>query len=143
MPSNSIPQRTTRWFPLTRATLRTRPEQLIYVHDTYPAVPLASVSWPKFVALRDGNRTLSGLAALAPGNITITGGGEPQQVVAFSVSGDFFSVLGVGPAYGRLINRDDDVPNGGKVIALSYGLWQRRFGADPKVVGQAIALRAE
>ena len=120
-----------------------RPEQLIYVHDTYPAVPLASVSWPKFVALRDGNRTLSGLAALAPGNITITGGGEPQQVVAFSVSGDFFSVLGVGPAYGRLINRDDDVPNGGKVIALSYGLWQRRFGADPKVVGQAITVDGE
>ena len=40
------------------------PDRLIYAHDTYPAVPLASVSWPKFVALRDGNRTLSSIAAM-------------------------------------------------------------------------------
>ena len=116
------------------------PEQLIYVHDTYPAVPLASVAWPKFVALRDGNRTLVSLAALAPGNVTITGRGEPQQVTAYSISGDFFTVFGVGPEYGRLINRDDDVPNGGKVIALSYGLWQRRFGGDPRIVGQPVTV---
>jgi putative ABC transport system permease protein len=116
------------------------PEQLIYAHDTYPAVTQASVSWPKFVALRDGNRTLSALAAIAPGNVTITGRGEPQQAVAFTVSGDFFTVFGVGPEYGRPINRDDDVPNGGKVIALSHALWQRRFGGDPKIIGQALTV---
>ena len=116
------------------------PMQLIYLHDTYPAVPNASVSWPKFVALRDGNRTLSTLTALAPGNVTITSNGEPEQVAAFSVSGDFFTVFGVPPKSGRPINRDDDVPNGGKVIALSYGLWQRRFGGDPKIVGQAVTV---
>ena len=120
-----------------------RPEQLIYVHDTFPAVQLASVSWQKFLALRDGNRTLMALAALAPGNVTITGRGEPQQVVAFRVSGDFFTVLDVGPEYGRSITRDDDVPNGGKVIAISYGLWQRRFGGDPKIVGQALTVDGE
>src|SRR4030095_3319703 len=99
----------------------------------------ASVSWPKFLALRDGTRTLSSLAAIAPGNVTITGRGDPQQVVAFTVSGDFFGVFGVGPAYGRLINRDDDVPNGGNVIALSYGLWQRGFGGDPAIAGDTLA----
>jgi putative ABC transport system permease protein len=119
------------------------PEQLIYVHDTYPAVPLASVSWPKFLALRDGNRTLASLAAVAPGNVTFTGDGDPQQAVAFSVSGDFFAVFGVGPQYGRLLSRDDDVPNGGNVIALSYGLWQRRFGGDPRVVGRAVTVDGE
>jgi putative ABC transport system permease protein len=117
-----------------------QPEQLIYAHDTYPAVPLASVSWPKFVALRDGNRTLTSLAAIAPGNVTIAGLGEPQQVTAYSVSGDFFTVFGVPPQYGRLIGRDDDVPNGGKVIALSQGLWQRRFGGDPGIIGQAVTV---
>ena len=100
------------------------PAQLIYAHDTYPAVPLASVSWPKFVALRDGNRTLRSLAALAPGTATITGRGEPQQVFASRVSGDFFNVLGVPPLAGRLIGPTDDVPNGGKVIAISYALWR-------------------
>ena len=116
------------------------PGQLIYAHDTFPAVTLASVSWPKFLALRDGNRTLASLAAIAPGNVTITGRGEPQQITAFNVSGEFFTVFGVGPAFGRPINRDDDVPNGGKVIALSYGLWQRRFGGDPRIVGQSVTV---
>jgi putative ABC transport system permease protein len=116
------------------------PEQLIYLHDTYPAVPSASVSWPKYVALRDGNRTLNALGAAAPGNVTLTGRGEPQQLTAMSVSGDFFTVFGVAPQYGRLIGRDDDVPNGGKVIALSYGLWQRRFGGDARIVGQTLTV---
>jgi len=116
------------------------PGQLIYVHDTYPAVPSASVSWPKFVALRDGNRTLSSLAAFAPQNVNLTGRGEPQQVVSFAVSGDYFTLLGVPPYIGRLISRDDAVANGGKVIALSYGLWQKRYSGDPRVVGQSITV---
>jgi putative ABC transport system permease protein len=119
------------------------PDRLIYVHDTYPAVFNASVSWPKFVALRDGARTLSSFAALAPGSVTITGRGEPQQVSAYRVSGDFFTVLGTAPHLGRLLNRDDDVPNGGKAIALSYALWQRRYGGDPRIVGQAITVNGE
>jgi putative ABC transport system permease protein len=64
------------------------PDQLIYVHDTYPAVTFASVSWPKFLALRDGTRTLSSLAAIGPASLNITGRGEPQQVIASRVWGD-------------------------------------------------------
>ena len=120
-----------------------QPEQLIYAHDTFPAVSLASVSWPKFLALRDGNRTLSALAAIGRGSLSLTGRGEPEQVVASRVSGDYFTVLGVSPRLGRLLNRDDDVPNGGKVIALSYGLWQRRYGGDPGIVGQALTVDGE
>src|SRR3954469_24900251 len=71
-----------------------RPDQLIYVHDTYPAVPSASVSWPKFVALREGNRPLPSLAAGAPNNVNLPGRGEPQQVIGYAVSGDFFGVFG-------------------------------------------------
>src|SRR6476659_1026886 len=48
-----------------------RPEQLIYAHDSFPAVQSASVSWPKYLALRDGNRTLAALGALAPAAITL------------------------------------------------------------------------
>ena len=117
-----------------------QPAQLIYLHDTYPAVPNASVSWPKFLALRDGNRTMASLAALTPASVNLTGRGDPVQLPVVRVSGDFFTVLGVGPHLGRLLNREDDVPNGGKAIALSYGLWQRRFAGDPKIVGQAIAI---
>ena len=119
------------------------PEQLIYAYDTFPAVPNASVGWPKYLALRDGTRALTALGALAPGTVTITGKGEPQQAVATRISGDFFKVFEVSPAYGRLLNRGDDLPNGGKAIALSFGLWQRRFGGDPRIVGQTITVNAE
>ena len=119
------------------------PGELIYVHDTYPAVQLASVSWPKFIALRDGNRTLSGLAALAPGTVTITGHGDPREAAAYRVSGDFFSVLGVPPLLGRPLVRSDDVPNGGRVIVLSEAFWRGTFGGDPQVVGQTVTVDGE
>src|SRR5262245_51614100 len=50
-----------------------KPEALIYVHDTYPAVTFASVSIAKYVALRDGNRTLEALGAQTPGSVALTG----------------------------------------------------------------------
>ena len=114
------------------------PDQLIYAHDTFPAVPLASVSWLKFVALRDGNQTLMALAATASGTLTISGRGDPQRVVTPRVSGDFFKVLGVAPLAGRGITPTDDVPNAAPVVVLSYGLWQRAFGGDMRIVGEAV-----
>ena len=51
------------------------PRQLIYLHDTYPAVANASVSWPKFIALRDGARTMASMAAIAPVALNLTGRG--------------------------------------------------------------------
>ena len=114
------------------------PRQLIYLHDTYPAVPTASVSFAKFVALRDGAQTMASLAAMAPVSLTVTGRGDPVQVSAMRVSGDFFPAFGTRPQFGRLLNREDDLPNAGKVIALSHPLWQRRFGGDQRIVGQSV-----
>ena len=115
------------------------PDQLIYLHDTSPAVQSASVSWPKFVALRDGNRTLASLAAVrSPAALTITGGAEPQQIAVARVSGDFFKVFSVAPLAGRWIKREDDVPNGQPVIVLGHGFWQRVFGGERTIVGQQV-----
>jgi putative ABC transport system permease protein len=115
-----------------------RPEQLIYVHDSYPAVASASVSWAKYLALRDGNRTLEKLGAMAPSALTLTGRGEPQQLSVYRVSGDFFDVLKTRPLFGRTIVRSDDDENAEPVIVLSHGVWQRVFGGNPNVVGQTI-----
>jgi predicted permease len=114
------------------------PQQLLYAHDYDPAAPSASVSWPKFLALRDGNRTLSALGAVAPGAITMTGRGEPQQITVARVSGDFFDVFRSAPLAGRAIARPDDDENAEPVIVLGYGLWQRAFGGNPAIVGQTI-----
>jgi putative ABC transport system permease protein len=112
--------------------------QLIYVHDSYPSVQSASVSWPKYQAFRDGNRTLTALGAIAPAAITLTGRGEPQQLAVSRVSGDFFDVFKTAPLTGRTIGRSDDLESAEPVIVLSYGLWQRVFGGDPAVLGQTI-----
>lgn len=116
------------------------PGRLIYVHDTYPAVFNASVSWSKYLALRDGNRTLAALGAYSPGTVNLTGRGEPIQITAPRVSGDFFAALGVAPLSGRPIVRSDDVPNGVNAIVFSYGLWQRLYGSDTKIIGQDIVV---
>ncbi len=114
------------------------PDRLIYIHDTFPAVANASVSWTKFVALRDGTRTLDALAGTSSGIQTITGRGEPRRIVTPRVSGDFFKVLGVPPLAGRGFTPSDDVPNAAPVIVLTYGLWQRVFAGDPRIIGEAL-----
>src|SRR5262249_34936008 len=101
-----------------------QPDRLIYAHDTFTTVPQASTSWTKYVALRDGNRSLTALGAFAPSALTLTGSGEPQQLTVSRVSGDFFDVFRVAPFAGRTIARSDDVQNAAGTIVLSYGLWQ-------------------
>src|SRR3954447_10440312 len=59
---------------------------LIYFHDASPITPVASVSWAKFVALRDENRTLSSIAAMTPGTMTLTKRGDPQRLQVLRVS---------------------------------------------------------
>jgi predicted permease len=112
--------------------------RLLYVHDTFPAVANASVSMPKFVTLRDGNRSLSSLAATSPASLTVTGIGDPQILGVTRVSGDFFDVLGVAPLAGRTITRADDVPDAAPVIVLTYGAWQRLFGGARDIVGRTM-----
>src|ERR1051325_3432979 len=67
------------------------PDRLIYAHDTFTTVPSASVSWRKYVALRDGNQTLTALGAVAPGAITPTARREPQQMNVARAPGYFFN----------------------------------------------------
>src|SRR5262249_29498393 len=113
-------------------------DRLIYVHDTFPAVANASVSLSKFLALRDGNRSLSAFAATAPGSLTVTGIGDPQQLGVTRVTGDFFDVLGVAPLAGRTITRGDAGPNAAPVIVLTYGAWQRLLGGARDVIGRTV-----
>ena len=64
---------------------------------------------------------------------TLTGGGEPEPIPGEQVTHEYFSVLGVAPALGRDFRAEDDVPNAPRVVIISDGLWQRRFGGDPSV----------
>src|SRR6202008_4622739 len=71
---------------------------------------------------------------------TMTGRGEPVQMLADRATTNFFAVLGTPPLIGRTFTTDRDLSRVEPEVVLSYGLWQRRFGGDPGVVGQSIVL---
>jgi predicted permease len=89
------------------------------------------------------NTVFEGLAAYTGGGTILSGRGEPETLAAPQASANFFSVLGVDPFLGRTFQVGEDKPGAAKVVVLTYGLWQRRFGGDRSVLGQALTLNGE
>jgi predicted permease len=128
------------------------PQQLVIVGD--PTVvngvsngtPQTSIfSYPLYKELRDRNSVFSGLSAAASnkGVQVGTGQGGPldEKVTARMVSGNYFSVLGLEPAAGRLISDSDDTAeNANPVVVLGYDYWQRKFALSPSIIGSEIRL---
>ena len=101
---------------------------------------LSNTSYPDYVDLRDSN-VLDGLAAVTDVEVTVDLNGEPQRIPGQLVTGNFFDVLGVPAAIGRTLNMNDDrLRSPMRVAVLSYGMWQRRFGGDPSVIGRSLSL---
>lgn len=73
-------------------------------------------------------------------NLSGDGGGEPEQLDGAGITGNLFAILGARPAIGRLLTAADDRPGAARAILLSDGLWRRRFGADPAILGRTIVL---
>ncbi len=72
--------------------------------------------------------------------VIITGGEEPERVSATTISHNLFTTLAVAPLHGRTFTPEEEVLGGPQVVILSYGLWQRRYGGDPSVVGTGITI---
>lgn len=90
--------------------------------------------------IRQRNQSFSASAVFAIDTFDLTGGGEPQQVVAARVSPDFFGMLGVKPRLGRSFIEEEGRPEGKPVVMISDSLWHTRFGGNPQIVGQSINL---
>ncbi|HYY56582.1 MAG TPA: ABC transporter permease [Pyrinomonadaceae bacterium] len=107
--------------------------------------PEVEVSYPNYVSWREENHVFEEVAALPSVNfdMTLTGTGEPQQVEATTVSANFFSLLGSRAAVGRTFLPEDEKAGAPTVVVLSNGLWKRRFGSDPKVLGQKLEVEGE
>lgn len=100
-----------------------------------------SFSCPMYRDLRDQAKVFDGLIATAPTPVGIAHDRTSEVGDAEIVSGNYFSVLGVGPALGRLLSQSDDaVPGANPVAVLSHHYWTTHLGADPNVVGKTIAL---
>lgn len=98
------------------------------------------MSQANFALYRDQNHVFEKIAAFSSAGFNLTGGANPERVQAATVTVDFFDVLGVQPAWGRVFRPEEDVPGKNLVCILSYGLWQRRFGGDLQILGNALLL---
>src|SRR5205085_12263131 len=84
----------------------------------------ASFSYPLYKELRDRNQVFAGLLARYAVSLSVAGQGQTERADGELVSGNYFEVLGVRPALGRVFTQDDDrVPGGHPIIVLSYGYW--------------------
>jgi hypothetical protein len=97
-------------------------------------------SIPDILDIQQSSKTLESVAAYQGAGTMITEGGDPERVLGAAVSADYFSVLRVKPVMGRVFTRDEDKAGAPAVVVLSYGLWQRRFGGDPNIIGREINL---
>ena len=102
-------------------------------------------SYPLYRDIRDRNSVFSGVIATdAAVNIGVQWRNHPEVVGAELVSGNYFEVLGVRPALGRLfVSTDDQSENANPVVVLSFSYWKRSFASDPRIAGQTVAARAD
>ena len=100
---------------------------------TFFSTPAEWIEWRRL------NTVFVDLACSQPGDAILSGDGDPEEVRARKVTWNLWSVLGVQPALGRAFTEDED-DKGARVVVLSYGLWQRRFGGASDIVGRKIAV---
>lgn len=96
-----------------------------------------------FRAWRDEPRNFAALTAVGGWNAALSGGDRPEVVSGAAVSHEYFRVLGREPALGRGFLPGEEEPGNDRVVVLSHGLWERRFGADPAVVGSTVDINSE
>src|SRR5579883_1935712 len=98
------------------------------------------ISPPEFLELRRDTQSFEALEGWVDVPVNLAGRDEPVRATASFVTGGLLEMLGVQPAMGRLIDRNDDRPNVPAAAVLSYDLWQRAFGGDPAVLHRDIRL---
>jgi len=97
-----------------------------------------SATAPDFLDWQRQARAFSGFGATTSTSVNLTGRGEPERLPAARVSAGWFPTLGVRPKLGRGFTAEEDREGGPRAVLLSDGLWRRRFGADPGIVGRTV-----
>jgi putative ABC transport system permease protein len=121
------------------------PSRLFFVRQSLPKLGVQEQirsSGPEFADFTNSG-IFERVAAVEPVSRNLTGSFEPERLAAAKVSTEFFNILGVEPMLGRTIAPNEQGPNGERVLVISYGLWQKRFGGDNAVLGQKVFLDDE
>jgi putative ABC transport system permease protein len=102
-----------------------------------------AVAPPNFMDWRSENRTFSSMAMYQSGTLTLSGGMEPERIDATYAEPGVFDVLAARPSAGRVFTVEDTRPGAARVTVISHTLWQRRFGADPALIGRSVTIEGE
>jgi putative ABC transport system permease protein len=120
------------------------PARLISLHEGLPALgyPKMGFSAPDLAVFAREQKSFTVIGAFKNEPVDISGHGEPERVTAARISSSLFPMLGMGPMLGRNLAPEEEAV-GYNVVVLSYGLWQRRYGGTPNILGQTIQLNRQ
>jgi predicted permease len=121
------------------------PDRLMFILETNAKFPPPGVSSSSlnYRDWKEQNRSFQMIAARQGYTANLTSSERPEKIQGEKVTWDYFTTLGVTPISGRTFTEDEDKPGARPVILLSQGLWQRRFGSDPNIVGQAVPINGQ
>ena len=121
------------------------PDQLVIVWEdaAFAGFPRNTPAPANYFDWKNQNQSFTDMAACAEVSFNITGDGDPERVMAYAVTSNFFPLFGVQPLLGRNILPEEDRPGGNKVVLLSHSLWQSRYGGDPNILNRDILLNGE
>jgi predicted permease len=124
-------------------------DRIVRVYHANPSngIDRGTVSEPDFLDWQRASQAAETMGAFwyvdGLSGVDLTGAGNPERLSSTLVTDGFFQTLGSRPLLGRTLLPDDHVPGRNRVVVISHGLWTRRFGADPSIVGRPVALNKE
>ena len=134
-------------FSLVRAVLlkplvNRHEEQIVYIRQSAPGIGSENITFsvPEIQDLRTRVKSLADVAEFSVLSFTVVGLGEPRQVRGGVVTGNYFDVMGLRPALGRLLNASDDGPAAAAAVVLTHQFWSAALRSDPNVIGKTIRL---
>jgi predicted permease len=116
------------------------PDRLVILDEVPPGGGQFAIAPGNFVDWRDQNGSFVGMAAFQRMSLNLTGHGEAELLPGLRLSANSFALLGIKPALGRDFLPEEDQTGYNRVVILSYGLWRRRFGREPDLVGKMLTL---
>jgi putative ABC transport system permease protein len=118
------------------------PDRLVHLWESTPQNQFGEreASYPDYLDWKAGTQTFEGLAGYSRRSFALTGRETPDRFEGAAVTDGFFQVLGVAPVLGRGFQPGEDKAGAARLVILSHGLWQRRFGGDPNILGQSLVL---
>ena len=119
------------------------PERLVTVDASKPSFKHGSISYPNFLDWHRMNQCFSYFGVSRPTGYLLTGVGSAEELNAVAITSDFFPMLGIKPVVGRGFTPAEDEIGVSHVVAVSTGLWHRKFGSSPDVIGKGISLDGE